>query len=319
MQAALTAACVIGYGASLYVNGLSGRALSPAAGLVILGAVRGLFQVALCGAMVATRTAPPAFLPGGAGATLSWRLLVPAAVGVWANAGFMPYSALVEGGEVSVLAPMCAMYSLVPITFGLLVMQESRGWRKLLGIALSLASVLLLAFSGSGFAGSAAPRVVAEKALLFVLVIASWGGGDCAAAYMGRWGSLSTFEIAMSNSVGQFATAAIFGLCAIATGTFSGGSGGGGSSSSNSGGGGVGALSFVASSVVANVLGIIAWLSFTRLGETEGASDFTPIVALYVYVPVLLSGVLLGESFAQPLKIAGLACAGAASVLLSIK
>jgi drug/metabolite transporter (DMT)-like permease len=236
---------------------------------------------------------------------------------VWANAGFMPYSALVEGGEVSVLAPMCAMYSLVPITFGLLVMQESRGWRKLLGIALSLASVLLLAFSGSGFAGSAAPRVVAEKALLFVLVIASWGGGDCAAAYMGRWGSLSTFEIAMSNSVGQFATAAIFGLCAIATGTFSGGTGG--SSGSSSGDGGVGALSFVASSVIANVLGIIAWLSFTRLGETEGASDFTPIVALYVYVPVLLSGVLLGESFAQPLKIAGLACAGAASVLLSIK
>jgi drug/metabolite transporter (DMT)-like permease len=317
MQAALTAACVIGYGASLYVNGLSGRALSPAAGLVILGAVRGLFQVALCGAMVATRTAPPAFLPGGAGATLSWRLLVPAAVGVWANAGFMPYSALVEGGEVSVLAPMCAMYSLVPITFGLFVMQESRGWRKLLGIALSLASVLLLAFSGSGFAGSAAPGVVAEKALLFVLVIASWGGGDCAAAYMGRWGSLSTFEIAMSNSVGQFATAAIFGLCAIATGTFSGGTGG--SSGSSSGDGGVGALSFVASSVIANVLGIIAWLSFTRLGETEGASDFTPIVALYVYVPVLLSGVLLGESFAQPLKIAGLACAGAASVLLSAK
>ena len=90
-------------------------------------------------------------------------------------------------------------------------------------------------------------------------------------------------------------------------------------SSSTSGGGGVGALSFVASSVIANVLGIVAWLSFTRLGETEGASDFTPIVALYVYVPVLLSGVLLGESFAQPLKIAGLACAGAASVLLSIK
>jgi drug/metabolite transporter (DMT)-like permease len=312
LQAALTAMCVCGYGASLYVNGLAGRALSPAAGLVLLGAVRGLFQVALCAVMIATRTAPPAYLPGGSGAALSWRMLVPAAVGVWANAGFMPYAALVEGGEVSVLAPMCAMYSLVPIIFGLAVMLESRGARKLVGIALSLTSVLLLAFSGTGFAGSSPPpRVVAEKAALFLLTIASWGGGDCAAAYMGR--SLSTFEIAASNSAGQFATAAIFGLVAICTGTFAGGSGGSGS-------GGVGALSFIASSVIANIFGIIAWLSFTRLGETEGASDFTPVVALYVYVPVLLSGLLLGENpFETPAKVAGLVCAGVAAVLLSLK
>ena len=314
LQAALTTACVLGYGVSLYVNGLSGRSLSPAAGLVLLGSVRGLFQVALCGAMLLSGAAPPEFLPGGAGGRpLSWRALVPALVGIWANAGFMPYAALVEGGEVSVLAPMCGIYSLVPILFGLLVMREARGWRKLLGIALSLASVLLLAFSGSGFAGAApSPAVVAEKALLFLLVIASWGGGDCMAAYLGR--SLSTFEIAASNAVGQFATAALFGLVAIASGSFSGGGSGGG------GGGGVGALSFVGASVVANVLGIIAWLSFTRLGETEGASDFTPVVALYVYIPVLLGAVLLGEDIlSSPGKVGGLVCAGAAAVLLSLK
>jgi len=308
-QAALTAACVLGYGASLYVNGLAGRSLSPAAGLVILGSVRGVFSVLLCAAMVATRTAPPEFLPGGAGKVLTWRILMPAVIGVWANAGFMPYSALVEGGQVSILAPMAGIYSIVPIGFGLLVMKEARGWKKMLGIALSIASVLLLALSGAGFAGAApSSAVLAEKAVLFLLVIASWGGGDTAAAYLGR--SLSTFEIAASNSVGQFATAAIFGFVAIATGSFSGGS---------AGAGGVGSLSFVASSVIANVLGIIAWLSFTRLGETEGASDFTPIVALYVYVPVLLGAVLLGEDLREPGKLAGLALAGVASVLLSMK
>jgi drug/metabolite transporter (DMT)-like permease len=308
-QAALTAACVLGYGASLYVNGLSGRSLSPAAGLVILGAVRGVFCALLCAAMLATRTAPPEYLPGGAGKPLTWRMLLPAAIGVWANAGFMPYAALVEGGQVSILAPMAGIYAIVPIAFGLIVMRESRGWKKLLGIALSIASVLLLALSGAGFAGDApSPAVLAEKSVLFLLVIASWGGGDTAAAYLGR--SLSTFEIAASNSVGQLATSAIFGLWAIASGSFAGG---------GAGAGGVGSLSFVASSVIANILGIVAWLSFTRLGETEGASDFTPIVALYVYVPVLLGGLLLGEDLTEPGKLAGLALAGAASVLLSMK
>ena len=317
-QAALTAAAVLGYGASLYVNGLSGRALSPAAGLVLLGATRGLFEVALCMAMLATGRAPPEYRRGGAGRPVSLALLAPAFVGVFANAGFMPYSALVAGGEVSVLAPMCGVYSVVPVIFGLVVMRERRGWKKLLGIALSLGSVLLLAFSGfggsgGGEGGGASAGTLAEKAALFLLVVLSWGGGDCMAAYLARLGKLSTFEIAASNAAGQFATAAIFGLVAIASGTGLGGGTGG------EGSGGVGALSFVGASVVANVLGIVAWLSFTKLGESEGASDFTPVVALYVFVPVVLSAVLLGESLSDPLKVGGLVAAAVAAVLLNLR
>ena len=134
--------------------------------------------------------------------------------------------------------------------------------------------------------------------------MALWGGGDAMAAYLGR--SLSSFEIAISNSAGQFATAAIFGLIAIVSGE---------SFSNDSGN-----ISFILSSVAANILGIIAWMSFTKLGETEGASDFTPIVALYVFIPVLLSSIFLHESLIDsPLKLTGLILGGVASILLGLK
>jgi drug/metabolite transporter (DMT)-like permease len=123
------------------------------------------------------------------------------------------------------------------------------------------------------------------------------------AAYLGR--SLSSFEIALSNAAGQFATAGIYGFVAIASGD-----------PLSSGGN----TSFILFSVAANVLGIIAWMSFTKLGETEGASDFTPIVALYVFIPVIFSAILLGESLSDsPLKLAGIILGGVASILLGLK
>ena len=241
---------------------------------------------------------------------------MPAFVGVCANSGFMPYAELVKGGEVSVLAPMIGLYSVVPVLFGMLVMREALGVRKAAGIVLSLTAVLLLALSGAGSFSSSSgaassPAQVAGKVGLFVATVALWGGGDTFAAYLGR--GLTTFEVAASNSVGQLATAAIYGLVAVAEGDQLGAASGGGG-----GGSGAGGLGFVGLSVVANVLGILAWMCFTELGRYAGASDFTPVVALYVFVPVVFAAVLLGEPIADsPAKVAGLVCAGLASVLMS--
>jgi drug/metabolite transporter (DMT)-like permease len=307
IQILLTLTCLLGYGISLYVNGLSGRTLTPATGLVLLGSVRGITLLILSTILYITNSVPVGYqrYSNEPPATVRWQLLVPAFVAIYANSGFLPYAELIKGGQVSVLAPMCALYSLVPISIGLLVFKESRGILKLTGIALSLTSVLLLAFSGSGFAGtSATASEIGIKILLLFSVVALWGGGDAMAAYLGR--SLSSFEIAISNSAGQFATAAIFGLIAIVSGE----------SFSNDGGN----ISFILSSVAANILGIIAWMSFTKLGETEGASDFTPIVALYVFIPVLLSSIFLHESLIDsPLKLTGLILGGVASILLGLK
>lgn len=307
IQICLTLTCLLGYGVSLYVNGLSGRTLTPAAGLVLLGSVRGVTLLFLAAILYATNAVPQGYQRHSTGppATVRWQLLVPAFVAIYANSGFLPYAELVKNGQVSVLAPMCALYSLVPITIGLVIFKESRGFLKLTGIALSLTSVLLLAFSGSGFAGSSSPSPseIGSKVILLILVVALWGGGDAMAAYLGR--SLSSFEIALSNAAGQFATAGIYGFVAIASGD-----------PLSSGGN----TSFILFSVAANVLGIIAWMSFTKLGETEGASDFTPIVALYVFIPVIFSAILLGESLSDsPLKLAGIILGGVASILLGLK
>lgn len=306
IQVGLTLTCLCGYGVSLYVNGLSGRTLTPASGLVLLGSVRGVTLLILAAILYASNSVPPGYQRNSSEppATVRWQLLVPAFVAVFANSGFLPYSEMVKNGQVSVLAPMTALYSLVPITIGLVVFKESRGIMKLTGIALSLTSVLLLAFSGSGFAGSSAsPSELGYKILLLSLVVILWGGGDAMAAYLGR--SLSSFEIALSNAAGQFATAGIYGFVAIASGD-----------PLSSGGN----VSFILFSVAANILGIIAWMSFTKLGETEGASDFTPLIALYVYIPVLFSAIFLGESLTDnPMKLSGIIVGGIASILLGLK
>ena len=57
-------------------------------------------------------------------------------------------------------------------------------------------------------------------------------------------------------------------------------------------------------------------LAYIRLGQIGEASAFAPVVALYVYVPVILAAALLDERL-RPMQVGGILVAGVAVVLLS--
>lgn len=274
--AALVVFCVAAYGVSLYVNGGS-TGLSLPITLLLVGATRCLTLLAVSAALA---------LSGGACSRSSTlpplsprQVATPVLVALVANTGFVPYSLLASGSSFgTVLAPLVSLYVAVPVVYGVLFARETFTARKAAGVALSLCATLLLAFApapSGGDAGAPSPSGASLNAAsclaLFVCVVACWGVGDIGATFMGR--GLPLLATALLSACGQALTAAVYGL-AVA---IEGGSGGGTRAQ-------VGAV------CGANVLGVLGWAAFVYLGSYGSeASSLSPLVALYVFVPVALS------------------------------
>lgn len=304
-----TLACLLGYGIALYVNSITGSLLgdeSPSESIFLLSFGRACALTIVLPLLWTTRdtSQQPGLL----------RATIPALIAVAGNSAFLAYYALVSGGgEVSILAPMVGLYSVIPILWGLLARGESRTWQKMVGIAVSFIAVLVLAFGGrsfdSGGAGGSSAAAVAFKIAMFAIVFVVWGVDDAIASGV----KLDPFTTALSSWVGQIFCCAVYGFVAFVEATDK------LAANSIDGGASLNRVPFGMPHLAvmgANALGILAWLSFVKLGQMSAASLFIPVISLYVYIPVLLSVLLRGESL-TPAKVAGLVLAGVAIVLLS--
>jgi drug/metabolite transporter (DMT)-like permease len=325
---ALTLATVLGYGLAMFVNSVTAVLLgeqSPAQALMLLAAGRALALLAALPLLAVLRLRSH---PGGAPVALTRQALVPGAIAVSGNLAYLAYYALLSGGgQVSVLAPLVGLYSVVPVAVGLTLRGEARTPPKLAGIALSFVAVAILAFSGTAAGGGgkgnapASPAGTALNVLYFAIVFATWGANDAVASGL----RLDPLTTAVSSLGGQLVCALGFGLAAFAEAT-------------NDAAALAAALADAAASGIppraapprhvpfglphgavlgANALAILAWLAFVRLGGLAPVSRFVPLVSLYTYVPALLAVALLGEAL-TPAKGVGLAVAGVAVVLLSV-
>ena len=181
---------------------------------------------------------PPLFAAGTTTAAALRRVAVPAYLAVAGNSAYFAYYALVAGGgEVSVLAPLVGLYSIVPISWGLAFRGESRAWPKLAGIALSLVAVLVLGFAGAAAPGRpTTPASIALTATWFVIVFAVWGSNDAIAAAV----KLDPLTTALSSLVGQLACCSLFGFAAYVQATTQAAAAGGAGGGGGGGGGGAG-------------------------------------------------------------------------------
>lgn len=64
--------------------------------------------------------------------------------------GFIPYFILSATGDISAIAPLVGVHSMVPVVYGMLIGGERRTMLKVIAALLSLASVLLLGFAAAG-------------------------------------------------------------------------------------------------------------------------------------------------------------------------
>jgi drug/metabolite transporter (DMT)-like permease len=215
--------------------------------------------------------------------------------------------------QVGAVAAALGLYTIIPVSVGLLCWGEHKSRGKYLGIGLSLVAVVLLGISsGSKSAGASGDSPSGTdigalgRVLAFLSTFVLWGLCDVLSARV----RLDAFSTALSMVVGQLACASVLAFVSFAKSVGTTGGVGPGSVVSPPFGLGHCIVLF------GNCLGIIGWMAFVRLGQIGQASSFTPIVNLYTYISVVLSVLFLGEQVTA-LKVAGFGLAAAAVVLIS--
>jgi len=63
--------------------------------------------------------------------------------------GFVPYFILSATGDISAIAPLVGVHSMIPVVIGMVFGGERRTFFKVLAAFMSLASVLLLGFAAT--------------------------------------------------------------------------------------------------------------------------------------------------------------------------
>ena len=101
-----------------------------------------------------------------------WSVAFPI-VSTSAGCLFQLFSAA-EGGHASILVPLLSLYVLMPIAFGIIWYRERPGRMKVVGILLTIASGLLIAF------GSSASNVISEHYALFLATVTTLGATNIA-------------------------------------------------------------------------------------------------------------------------------------------
>lgn len=182
-SAAFYTTVVLGsYGLSLFVNSITASLLSDTSAegrLFLLSAGRAAMLFVIVPILVVMGHRPTINLEAKSWVACAWSTAVPAYVACIGNTAYLAYFALVAGGQVGVLAPMVGLYSVIPVTVGLIWRGEARTWQKLTGIALCFAAVLTLGVgSGSLSAPGGGPGDTAMKVLYLIICWVAWGSND---------------------------------------------------------------------------------------------------------------------------------------------
>jgi transporter family protein len=228
-----------------------------------------------------------------------WLALAAGIAGGLGNLCFL--AALTHGGQVSIVAPLAAVYPLITVLLAWIVLQEKVQRQQLVGVALAIAAIVFLnrerSVAGTSLEGSSRWLTLTIAALFLYGVSALFQklATNIIAAEAAFVGFAAGFipiaiVILVTNSLRLFSDEPIHwdvGQHAWLWGTLGG---------------------------VLNGLGVLASLSAYRLGGK--ASVVTPLAALYPVVTVILAVVFLGEKL-DNFRVVGVALALAGAVALS--
>ena len=88
----------------------------------------------------------------------SWSHFLTVLIGVlFVIANFAYYKLSEMGGQASVLAPLTALYVVVPVLLGALILKEPLSARKLAGIALAVVAIILLSSEDKALTDAGVP------------------------------------------------------------------------------------------------------------------------------------------------------------------
>lgn len=284
---------------------------------------------------------------------LTRKVLVPVAIGLCNAGGYLFFNVLCALSGVTLWSSLIGCYVVVPVSYGLLIRKESRGGRKLAGIGLCIAAVVMLSLAQSSggdedaaavegdVAGPGTPAGTALRLVLFLLALGIWGLCDTMASYVAKGpDALHITTIAAGAGVGF---GAIAWLCAalayviqahaasnttalpavaIAAGSLTTNSSIASPDDATTSSTGTGAPPYItrwwggqAVLVLGQCLGVTAWYFMVKLGAIGEASTFLPLVSTYTIFAALLGIAVLGESL-SPMGYGGMATACAGVVLL---
>lgn len=322
----LIAFVTLGYSAAMVFNALLSRvtpprvsAGSPGGWLIarvldpvfLIGATRALPLAAILTALARYRGAtvfPPA--PPGADA---WAPAV--ASGVTNCAGYAFYLALTALDGVAVWSAMAGLYVVVPCVYFTVVGAESRGPRKLAGIAACVAAALLLGVGkGSAPADADAPGAGGSalvKVALLAGTVLNWGACDATQVIASRRMHPAHTAAYAGFGFAGFAVAALVAGWAVSALTADAVLPPEGPRASAAA-----RVAGWAATAFAQTLAMLAWLGISYLSPLSEASAFLPIVSLYTIVSAVVSLGLTGETL-NAYGWLGLVVGGAGILLLA--
>lgn len=282
---------------------------------------------------------------------VSSRLLLPMAIGVTNSIAYACYMALTAMSGVSIWSAMVGCYVVLPTMYGILRRGESRGAKKLAGVAACVLGAVLLGLAGvdsgpapateaAGDASSAGTANITLAAAvdalppftmegpwwvklgLYAGAIVFWSFSDGVSAYILQPRKHADAPPPLSMPTVMAFTALGFAVSAVGLAGASSLLHGavrkpGGCIDAAAAGGDAGKLvSGYLVMFIGQVLGKVAWYSIVMLGTIGEASSFIPLISLDVFIPALLGVMVLGERIGST-GYAGMAAAAVGVALVS--
>lgn len=211
--------------------------------------------------------------------------------------GFIPFFILSTTGEVSALAPLVAMHSMIPVVSGMMCGGERRTLLKIGAALLSMVATLLLGFaaarggsedSGSGPWGVDGALLLVMQLGLLTAVVGLWGTSDLLSTGVAR--RVQLYSVMVTNLFGVLLVLCGSLLYDVWLGA----------------GGAWGPFHWTQALYVgSNCLAMWTWFMFVRLGKHCEASFFVPIVGSYPTVTAIVGAIILKEDLTAA-KIIGL-------------
>ena len=340
---------LLGYSFAMFANGASSRLIPPR--FLILpesGATSSLslvnrmidkgflmctfrfFSIFFCliPLLIFTKNTPP----GGILKDLpidSNKVLIPILIGLTNAGGYLPYMLLCSSTGVALWSSLTALYVLGPVTYGIIVKNESRGKMKLFGIAICVLAAILLALPkgvrlsdrDSTLSGNESTESSEFTPLftffLFFSSIFIWVVCDSLSPYVAR--DMHMFHVLLFTGIG-FGLLALF--CAVVSFILVASAGGGSlyspeafaaalalnkntstirseekvNSEASSFGGVTSVVGGYFIFFLAQLSGTTGWWLSVTLGQESEGSAFLPVTCLYTTLTALMSVAFLGET-----------------------
>jgi len=216
------------------------------------------------------------------------------------NVGWYAFGRLASKSDLSIIAPVISLYSVIPIVFHSIRARQRWKHLKVIGTLFSIAALVCLGVSSEKHAVETQDAVWVQVVLFFTVFI-SWGASDTISSTVRRETSMTWGQIILCNAVGYLLVVSCLGAAVL------------GSTTSGT--------SFIINSDWGVVVGVNAalpfgWLAYVHLCSEHDAGVLVQLFGFYTVIPVISGIIFFGEDFTL-LKILGLIFVVLATLLFS--